>query len=66
MPITDALILGAIVIAFAVFGTVLAWAEYQTRHISAGRAEQAERVPQNQSTTVVRLKTAHAMELLGS
>ncbi|MGO9702881.1 MAG: hypothetical protein ACLPX7_26900 [Xanthobacteraceae bacterium] len=33
MPITDALILAAIVAAFVGFGVVLAWGEYQTRHI---------------------------------
>jgi multisubunit Na+/H+ antiporter MnhC subunit len=33
MPITDAFIIAAIVAAFAIFGAVLAWAEYQTRHL---------------------------------
>jgi hypothetical protein len=33
MPVTDALIVAAIVAAFVVFGMVLAWAEIQTRHL---------------------------------
>jgi hypothetical protein len=33
MPITDALVLGVIVAAFVGFGLILAWGEYQTRHI---------------------------------
>ena len=31
MPTIDALIIAAIVLAFIVFGAVLAWADYQTR-----------------------------------
>jgi hypothetical protein len=34
MPIIDILILAVIVSMFLVFGTVLAWGEYQTRNIS--------------------------------
>ena len=34
MPITDAVIVAAIVAAFIVFAVVLAWGEYQTRHLS--------------------------------
>jgi len=33
MPVTDALILSGIVAAFVGFGVILAWGEYQTRHI---------------------------------
>ncbi len=33
MPVTDALILTAIVAAFVGFGVILAWGEHQTRHI---------------------------------
>jgi hypothetical protein len=32
MPMTDALILTAIVAAFVAFGVVLAWGQYQTRN----------------------------------
>ena len=34
MPITDAVIVAAIVAALIVFAVVLAWGEYQTRHLS--------------------------------
>ncbi len=33
MPVTDAVILSGIVAAFVGFGLILAWGEYQTRHI---------------------------------
>jgi hypothetical protein len=33
MPFTDILILFGTVAAFATFGLVLAWGEYQTRHL---------------------------------
>jgi predicted negative regulator of RcsB-dependent stress response len=33
MPIIDAFIVAAIVTVFLIFGVVLAWAEYQTRHL---------------------------------
>lgn len=34
MPTIDALIVAAIVIVFVAFGAVLAWGEYQTRHLN--------------------------------
>ena len=34
MPITDVLIVTAVVLAFVIFAVVLAWGEYQTRHIA--------------------------------
>ena len=33
MPMSSALFLAAVVIAFCIFGAVLAWGDYQTRHI---------------------------------
>ena len=33
MPMVDALIISVICVAFVGFGLVLAWAEYQTRHL---------------------------------
>jgi hypothetical protein len=59
MPITDALILAAIVLAFAVFGIVLAWAEYQTRRLDVPRTAQSggDSAPYTKSMTVIRLKT---------
>jgi hypothetical protein len=41
MPITDAIIVAAIVAAFIVFAVVLAWGEYQTRHLSRPLAQAA-------------------------
>jgi hypothetical protein len=41
MPITTIIILCAIVIAFVLFGAVLAWGEMQTRHL--GRDQQRVR-----------------------
>jgi multisubunit Na+/H+ antiporter MnhC subunit len=35
VPITDVIIITAIVLAFVVFGATLAWAERQTRHLPA-------------------------------
>jgi multisubunit Na+/H+ antiporter MnhC subunit len=65
MPMTDAFILAAIVFVFAVFGIVLAWAEYQTRHVNTRTVQQAKHdVRQNQTTTVVRPATKRAAELL--
>jgi hypothetical protein len=39
MPFIEILVLMGIVAAFATFGTVLAWGEYQTRHLPRMRAE---------------------------
>ena len=47
MPLIEILILSGIIVAFATFGLVLAWGEYQTRYLSPMRAE-AE--PQAQDT----------------
>jgi hypothetical protein len=68
MSVTDALILAAIVLAFAVFGIVLAWTEYQTRHVNVDRsARKAENsIQQNPSVTVVPSKRTSATELLNS
>ncbi len=41
MPITDAVIVAAIVAAFIVFAVVLAWGEYQTRHLRRPLAQAA-------------------------
>jgi len=41
MPITDAIIVAAIVAAFIVLAMVLAWGEYQTRHLRRPLAQAA-------------------------
>jgi hypothetical protein len=68
MAIIDQLILAAIVLAFAVFGLVLAWAERQTRHINTNRTvrKAGNNIQQNQPATIVRLNMTRATELLGS
>jgi multisubunit Na+/H+ antiporter MnhC subunit len=33
MPMSNALFLVAVVVAFCIFGAVLAWGDYQTKHI---------------------------------
>jgi hypothetical protein len=37
MPAGDAIIVSLIVLAFLIFGMVLAWADYQTSHIDHGK-----------------------------
>jgi len=37
MPLTTILILAGIIAAFGTFGIMLAWAEYQTRHLHRDR-----------------------------
>lgn len=39
MPFSDGLIIGAIVSAFAIFGIVQAWGDYQTRNLGRKAAE---------------------------
>ena len=39
MPLIEILVLMGIVAAFAAFGLVLAWGDYQTRHLPRMRAE---------------------------
>ena len=55
MPITDAFIIAAIVAAFAIFGAVLAWAEYQTRHLPRPAQHAADRP---RRTTTIYAKAA--------
>jgi hypothetical protein len=54
MTMTGVFILGIIVSAFAIFGVVLAWGEYQTRHLIQGLRQN----PQNmrKPETVVRMR----------
>jgi multisubunit Na+/H+ antiporter MnhC subunit len=54
MPIIDALIVTAIVVAFVIFGAVLGWAEYRTRNLP-------QPAPQNGAKTKpeLRLSTVH-------
>ena len=47
MPTVDALIIAAIVLAFIVFGAVLAWADYQTRQARRPADSVSRRWPKN-------------------
>jgi len=37
MPTGDAIIVSLIVLAFLIFGSVLAWADHQTSHLDHGK-----------------------------
>jgi len=39
MPVTDAVVLAAICLAFIGFGLILAWGEYQTRNLHSKKNE---------------------------
>ena len=53
MPLTDALILSAICVAFVGFGVLLAWGDSQTRNLKrADRLSGDKAVPQNQRRVV--------------
>jgi len=53
MPLTDALILSAICVAFVGFGVLLAWGDSQTRNLKrADRPSGDKAVPQSQSRVV--------------
>ena len=54
MPAIDAIIISAICIAFIGFGLVLAWADYQSRHIS----QRAENSGLDRKRTIVRQSEA--------
>jgi hypothetical protein len=54
MPITSALIVSGIVLAFVVFAVVLAWSEHQTRHWR----QSAQSVPANEPGKIERHRTA--------
>ena len=64
MPFTDALIVTAIVLAFVVFGAVLAWGEYQTRNLPRPTRKIAEMADKKYGqTTTFQAKTASSKEL---
>jgi hypothetical protein len=54
MPITDLLIVSAIVLAFAAFAAVLAWSEHQTRHWR----QSGQSVPGNEEENIAPHRTA--------
>jgi len=52
MPITTIIILCAIIVAFALFGSVLAWGETQTRHLNRDQ-QRARKIAQAADTVRV-------------
>lgn len=64
MPVTDAFILATIIFAFIAFGAVLAWGEYQTRHVRKSDLQSPENAEQKYGPTrTIRAKTAQNKEL---
>lgn len=51
MPLIEILVLTGIVAAFAAFGIVLAWGDYQTRHLPRMRADAEPRAQDAQDDT---------------
>ena len=71
MPITDIVVLVTIIVAFAVFGLVLAWGDYQTRkpvrHVRPQRdGSRARATPSGQAATIVAAKSVRSRELTHS
>jgi hypothetical protein len=54
MPVTDVVIIAAIVAAFVVFGVVLAWAEIQTRNLPKPVRQSGEPPKQKAGPTVIK------------
>ncbi len=52
MPITTALVVAGIIVAFVIFGAVLAWADSQTRNLPRS----ATKLDQNANDNVTRLQ----------
>lgn len=64
MPTIDALIIAAIVLAFILFGAVLAWADYQTRQAQRPtRQRVAEAAKKAAATMTIQPQTAQRREL---
>ena len=64
MPTIDAFIIAAIVLAFIVFGAVLAWADYQTRQARRPTGQRVAEVPKKvAATTTIQPQTAQRREL---
>jgi multisubunit Na+/H+ antiporter MnhC subunit len=64
MPITDALVLTAIVTAFVAFGVVLAWGEHRTRNIRPIIHPSVAKTDSNRSPTRPTLVNATANKKL--
>lgn len=62
MPITSMLVLAAIVFAFVVFGALLAWGEYQTRHLSSDTGKRDQETHES-NDSMVRLQSGFDRDL---
>jgi hypothetical protein len=60
MPITTIIILCAIVIAFALFGAVLAWGETQTRHLNRDQQRARKTAQAADTVRVIQAKAQDA------
>jgi hypothetical protein len=60
MPITTIIILSAIFVAFALFGSVLAWGETQTRHLNRDQQRARKTVRAADTVRVIQAKAQDA------
>lgn len=60
MPITTIIILAAIVVAFALFGVVLAWGETQTRHLNRDQQRARKTAQAADTVRVIQAKARDA------
>jgi hypothetical protein len=58
MSITSIIILAAIVSAFVLFGAVLAWGEYQTRHLTPCTPRRIGQSGKSRASTVAEIQIA--------
>ena len=60
MPITTIIVLSAIVVAFALFGVVLAWGETQTRHLNRDQQRARKTAQAADTVRVIQAKAQDA------
>jgi hypothetical protein len=58
MPITNEFILAGIILGFVVFAAVLAWGEYQTRHLIRHVPRRIGKIDETRAPTMSEIKTA--------
>ncbi len=56
MPALDAVVIATICVAFVGFGLVLAWAEYQTRHVNPNAEKSNRDQPRSEQTVIRQVK----------
>ena len=60
MPITTVIILSAIIVAFVLFGVVLAWGETQTRHLNRDQQRARKTAQAADTVRVIQAKAQDA------